>query len=1494
MSRPKSEPLIGSNKSCCFCGLSEDNEVEFGRFYEYEGIITHYFCLLLSSSMEQKGSDDEGILGFLPADIKNELRRGKKLSCSYCKRVGATLGCCNSRCKRTFHFPCGLRAGSLHQFFGEFRSYCINHRPKQKIDDHVRKEVEALGKTLCYICYEEVNPHDIVGTMWAPCCKKNAWFHRKCVQQLALSAGYFFKCPLCNNKKEFQDAMKEYGIFIPSQDASWELVPNAFQELLYRHNRCDATTCLCPKGRLHTSSNAKWELTLCRLCGSQGIHMACGQLKWANPIWECLECTTIISKTSTTSSLMLNKQNSVATNENDEDSSDTDVSIGGNSPSPSETDRENVLLDAPAIKMRPGPRFFKLQQAERVAQSAQLNRQSTASSAASKQKISSEDSTVQVKTSEVKQVSRQETEVATKEQASAMISQKSIPASSPSKATDQVIMIDSDDDIIEIVDENNGIKISTEKPGTKIETRNTNQLVSHSSKLENTEIAGVKKVPRTGPVSQNILQSRVVKPTVGETLTSTIKNNTDNSTIRAESKRDRKSHDQSDVNVNNTDSVMNIKITNVTSLSPEVFASVPEQNTVNDNEAIHYPVSKSFTQAALIGTSESHAYIPLDCTAIREPTSKRKSDNAYSMDDSYCLTNVSGTEHLKKVRIDNVDANSFIHNESMTYNLNVPGSFQAIPVIVTLPYPSTSDGYGIQGNIVESQNDITSSEIILSQVQKSAQMNNLVSQYMPPMQGTNGTTSQIDSCPGTTQSVNSDCKLDSTNTKRQKTSKTFHSGQGNKSVHGYISNMCVGTVATKKMSGNTSNNNFQAHQDFRNNGLPCQIKAGCTSDKNQLTNDSVFASTNIPNNIYSLPLNGETNHGGNSTTASDGGATQPIVTGCDGDAGTGPTVEPRSGDATNIVLRSRNRRRTLSSTSSTRQSSGSSVQSAKRNHFESLAASSSRPDSSGGSMSRSDSGDRNRLIPKRVCLRDLKFQVCESDVIKMTLYDFYTVDLNVNSSDTKNTGTAESSGGTSILQREPNYFSPAFPSNHGGSHVDDSSPMDSLQLIDDLPHSSNKYHGGTSTRKQTSSTAERVDSNADLTSSFKIGSLDRGYKSFTMANDVGTNVRDESKENLDPVVTTPVGVTFDACHTLEKIGTLPSSLCDMEHYYVAMSRASNDTAPHSFNANDHVSKVMTADSLNSYVPDERDPVGPYLCNSSRINEGAISMDRFTGVSKGIGRLSEISFKNALARRMYNKLFHPANDCADYQFTGNHVTRNSWSLSDRKKDRFKFYHSFANTANVDKCNKHSGGANIAKEGIRCFIIDNVTDSGYGSPTYARPMGCQRFEEMKLFQGNCITDETKTYMKQEFEKEMKTDLRCKVSIDLNRIQTLIDTKPALFFKSNNYSSTFNVYNFKPIYKYEVDEKFSLWCKSEIKLSVVRSRSLDSLTYDRSDRRKMNRFSDILSRSMESIDYISTEDDMSLTDERNFVDGQLYDEKDTVYSNKKYRRGQKRKTR
>jgi len=63
-----------------------------------------------------------------------------------------------------------------------FRSYCVNHRPKQKIDDQILKQIVPVDNIVCYICYDKVDTNDFVKTLWAPCCKKDAWFHRNCVQ----------------------------------------------------------------------------------------------------------------------------------------------------------------------------------------------------------------------------------------------------------------------------------------------------------------------------------------------------------------------------------------------------------------------------------------------------------------------------------------------------------------------------------------------------------------------------------------------------------------------------------------------------------------------------------------------------------------------------------------------------------------------------------------------------------------------------------------------------------------------------------------------------------------------------------------------------------------------------------------------------------------------------------------------------------------------------------------------------------------------------------------------------------------------------------------------------------------------------------------------------------------------------------------------------------------------------------------------------------------
>jgi len=300
------ELSVSHNKACMFCGQKEISEKLYGLLYQLNDVIVHYFCILLSSRAVQNGADKEGIWGFLLKDIKAELTRGSRETCVYCKKKGATISCCGVKCRKVFHLPCGLRNGSMHQYFQSFKSFCQQHRITQTID---LTELQNSAPIQCAICKDDVIPSPLPNSIWAPCCKRNAWFHRGCIQDLALSAGYFFKCPLCNNVENFKCRMLTLGIYIPSsylkklnhRDASWETVPNAFAELLERHSSCNAENCLCPHQdkRKFQHESGSWEIILCHTCGSNGTHRLCSSLK-CDQVWYCSACQAVADNTTKT------------------------------------------------------------------------------------------------------------------------------------------------------------------------------------------------------------------------------------------------------------------------------------------------------------------------------------------------------------------------------------------------------------------------------------------------------------------------------------------------------------------------------------------------------------------------------------------------------------------------------------------------------------------------------------------------------------------------------------------------------------------------------------------------------------------------------------------------------------------------------------------------------------------------------------------------------------------------------------------------------------------------------------------------------------------------------------------------------------------------------------------------------------------------------------------------------------------------------------------
>jgi len=298
--------VTGGPSRCRLCFLTAKPEgLRLGRMWRFGDIIAHHQCLMLSSGILQNGEDEEGILGFLPDDIDTEVRRGQHLKCSLCKKNNATIGCCLRSCKKTFHLPCLQLSGGLSQFFGSFDSYCNEHKPKQRVPGLTWKtkttgkgskitKKRYYGTSPCGVCLDMVSKMPSVNILWTPCC--SGWFHRNCVEYMAESAGStFFKCPLCNNKEVFEREMQKFGIYIPIEDAKWETEPRAYEDLYKRHSRCDEKRCLCPNGRSTNQEDTDWEIVLCEMCGSSGVHVACGQLDPVFLRWKCETCSGVIT-----------------------------------------------------------------------------------------------------------------------------------------------------------------------------------------------------------------------------------------------------------------------------------------------------------------------------------------------------------------------------------------------------------------------------------------------------------------------------------------------------------------------------------------------------------------------------------------------------------------------------------------------------------------------------------------------------------------------------------------------------------------------------------------------------------------------------------------------------------------------------------------------------------------------------------------------------------------------------------------------------------------------------------------------------------------------------------------------------------------------------------------------------------------------------------------------------------------------------------------------
>ncbi|XP_068807289.1 PHD finger protein 7-like [Struthio camelus] len=271
---------------CVLCRRAHSDPDDYGQMYREDGLCAHEFCLYPAKGLFQRGTDGEGFYRFLPGDIRRVVKRAARKSCCVCRRKRATVVCQQKRCARKFHFPCGSERGCISQFFGEYRSFCWEHRPEQRVETH------QDGDTTCIICMEPVEDRTSYSTMVCPVCK-HAWFHRGCIQGQALRAGFSnFRCPQCKDGDRFLTELLRLGIRIPIRRLAWEQEEEeeTFEELYETYSRCDASQCLYRGGREQAEEEGPWQLLLCSSCAASGTHRRCSAMGHTTGLWECDGC----------------------------------------------------------------------------------------------------------------------------------------------------------------------------------------------------------------------------------------------------------------------------------------------------------------------------------------------------------------------------------------------------------------------------------------------------------------------------------------------------------------------------------------------------------------------------------------------------------------------------------------------------------------------------------------------------------------------------------------------------------------------------------------------------------------------------------------------------------------------------------------------------------------------------------------------------------------------------------------------------------------------------------------------------------------------------------------------------------------------------------------------------------------------------------------------------------------------------------------------------
>uniref|UniRef100_A0A8D0E6T8 PHD-type domain-containing protein n=1 Tax=Salvator merianae TaxID=96440 RepID=A0A8D0E6T8_SALMN len=134
-------------RQCALCRKCEDSAVMY--IAKGRNLAVHQDCLLYSSGFVESEEPENLNIRFDVDAVETEIKRGKRLRCTFCSENGATVGCELKTCRRTYHYFCALlddaKIDTCEE--GAYRVFCHKHDPNKKIsicDEDRKKERSSI------------------------------------------------------------------------------------------------------------------------------------------------------------------------------------------------------------------------------------------------------------------------------------------------------------------------------------------------------------------------------------------------------------------------------------------------------------------------------------------------------------------------------------------------------------------------------------------------------------------------------------------------------------------------------------------------------------------------------------------------------------------------------------------------------------------------------------------------------------------------------------------------------------------------------------------------------------------------------------------------------------------------------------------------------------------------------------------------------------------------------------------------------------------------------------------------------------------------------------------------------------------------------------------------------------------------------------------------------------------------------------------------------